>query len=139
MLPKITHFDIFGQRFRLMDIGQNLKKIREKHGWLQKQVASELEIGYSNYNKIERGAREASVQELTRFAKLFNMSLDDVVYFDDKAEPEEISLQERPGFEQMELISKLNEEDRKVIIHMIDTMLTRQRFKEFFQQNLSTP
>lgn len=137
MLSKIARFDIFERKKCLMNIGDNLKKIREKHNMLQKQVAAELEIGYSNYNKIERGAREASVDELARFARLFGMSLDEVAYYDEQNEPKEVSINQRPGFEQVEMIGQLDEEDRKVITHMIDTMLTRKRFKEFFEQQLS--
>jgi transcriptional regulator with XRE-family HTH domain len=137
MLPKISQNDTFEANLFPMGIGENFKKIREQQGWLQKQVAAELAIGYSNYNKIERGTREASVEELIRFANLFSLSLDQVVFYDDQKLPTEVNIESRPSFEQMELMSQLEEEDRKVLIHMIDTMLTRKRFKDFFEEQLA--
>ena len=137
MLPRVAPIGIFEANFLPMGIGQNFKKIREQQGWLQKQVAAEIQVGYSNYNKIERGVREASVEEVVRFAKLFGMSLDEVVYFDEHTTPKEVHIEQRPGFEQMELIEQLDPQDREVITHLINTMLTRKRFKDFFEQQLA--
>jgi len=41
-----------------MNIAVNIKKLREKQGFIQKRVDSELGIGYSNYNKMENGAKD---------------------------------------------------------------------------------
>jgi len=133
----MAYIGTFRENIFPMGIGQQFKKIREKHGWLQKQVASELQVGYSNYNKIERGVREASIEELARFAKLFGMTLDDVVYFDELTEPQEVSIEERPGFEQLELLNQLEDEDKQVITYIINTMLSRKQFKDFFHQQFS--
>ena len=47
-----------------MNLGQNIKSLREQKGLLQKQVATEVGLGISHYNKIENGQREASVEML---------------------------------------------------------------------------
>ncbi|SRR6266540_209556 len=120
-----------------MSLGDNIKKIREQKGLLQKQVANELGIGYTNYNKMENGNREPSVSELQKLAKLFSMTVDQVINFDNDM-PQEVVLEDKSSIEQMNLIKQLDDEDRAVVFKIIDTMLTKKKFKEFFQKNVAT-
>ena len=119
-----------------MSIGTNIKKLREQKGLLQKQVAEELGIGNSNYSKIENGVREITVKELQKLSKLFDMSLDQIVNFDGDI-PEEVTLQDKSNMEQLNLINQLDDEDRDTVFKVIDTMLTKKKFKDFFQKNVA--
>jgi transcriptional regulator with XRE-family HTH domain len=118
-----------------MDIAANIKKLREQQGMIQKQVASELGIGYSNYNKMENGMREPSVGELQKLAKLFSITVDELI------NPEEITLKEvviedKTVSEKVRLISQLDQEDQHAVYRIIDGMLTKNKFQTFFEQNL---
>jgi len=46
-----------------------------------------------------------------------------------------VTIQDKPNFEQINLINQLDEEDRTVVFKIIDTMLTKKNLKDFFQQN----
>jgi len=119
-----------------MGIGLNIKKIRGQKGLLQKQVANELGIGYTNYNKMENGNREPSVNELQQLAKLFNMSVDNILNFEGTI-PTEVKVEDKAGFEQVILINQLDEDDRQTVFKIIDTMLTKKKFKDFFNKNVA--
>ncbi|MBW6481216.1 MAG: helix-turn-helix domain-containing protein [Bacteroidales bacterium] len=137
MLLKIYFFATFAQNhFFTMSIGANIKKLREQSGLLQKQVASELGIGYTNYNKLENGNREPSVSELQKLGRLFNMTVDQIINFDGDM-PQDITLEDKSSVEQINLIKQLDEDDRSVIYKIIDTMLTKKKFKDFFQKNVA--
>lgn len=56
-----------------------------------------------------------------------------MVHFD--TQPVDVTIQDKPTFEQINLINQLDEEDRTVVFKIIDTMLTKKKFKDFFQQN----
>ena len=70
-----------------------------------------------------------------------------IFYYDDKAQliqsasrnhlggTDYVTIQDKPNFEQINLINQLDEEDRTVVFKIIDTMLTKKKFKDFFQQN----
>jgi hypothetical protein len=49
----------------------------------------------------------------------------------------EVTLEDKSSIEQMNLIKQLNDDDRTVIFKIIDTMLTKKRFKDFFQKNVA--
>ena len=38
----------------------------------------------------------------------------------------------------MSLIKQLDDDDRTVVFKIIDTMLTKKKFKDFFQKNVAT-
>lgn len=61
--------------------------------------------------------------------------MDQVVHFDNQ--PVEVTIQDKPNFEQVNLINQLDEEDRNVVFKIIDTMLTKKKFKDFFNNNIA--
>ena len=120
-----------------MHLGEIIKKIREEKGLLQKQVASEIGVGYTNYNKMENGNREPSVKELQLLAKLFSMTTDQILNFEGQV-PQEVFIEDKKDFEKINLINQLEEEDKQTVFKIIDTMLTKQKFKDFFNKNVAT-
>jgi transcriptional regulator with XRE-family HTH domain len=119
-----------------MSLGMTIKKIREQKGMLQKQVAAELNIGTTNYNKLENGNREPSVKELQKFSVLFDMTVDQILNFEGEL-PKEISLENKTEREQFKLIQQLEEEDKQTVFKIINTMLTKSKFKDFFNKNIA--
>lgn len=122
--------------FARMHVGEHIKAIREKRGLLQKEVSAELGLDKSVYSKIERGAREVKVEELKKLAGLFDMSIDQIVNYEEDM-PREVTLEDKTSNEQMKLFNQLEEEDKKAVFHIIDKMLTQKKFKEFFEQNVA--
>ena len=119
-----------------MNIGANIKKIRKDKGLQQKQVALEIGLDQSNYNKIENSKREPSVDVLNKIANLFGVTVDDILN-PDKDVPKEVTVEDKTTLEQVRLIQELDEEDKNVIFRMIDTMLTKKKFKDFFNKNIA--
>ena len=51
--------------------------------------------------------------------------------------PTEITLEDKTANEQVRLIAELDEKDKSIIFGMIETMLTKKKFKDFFQKNVA--
>jgi transcriptional regulator with XRE-family HTH domain len=119
-----------------MSLAENIKSIREENGLLQKDVATHIGVDKSTYSKIEKGTREVTVSELQKKAQLFNISLDQLVNYDGNM-PKEVVLEEKNAVEQMRLIQQLEEEDKQTVFKIIDTFLTKKKFKDFFQKNVA--
>jgi transcriptional regulator with XRE-family HTH domain len=118
-----------------MSIADNIKKIREQKGLLQKEVYTFLKIGKSVYSKIENGGREATVQELVKLSKLFDMSVDEIINYEGDT-PKEVTLKDKTVTEQNRLFDELDEEDRQTVLKIVDKMLTTKKFNQFFQENI---
>lgn len=91
----------------------------------------------SNYNMLENGHRELSVDELQKRSKLLNLTADQILTYENII-PEEVTLEDKPDFEKLHLINQLDEEDRQTVFKIIDTMLTKKKFKDFFNKNIAT-
>ena len=120
-----------------MKLAENIKKIREDKELMQKDVAIHIGVDKSTYSKIEKGLREVTVPELQKMAQLFNITIDQLVNFDGNI-PKEVVIEDKNAVEQMRLIQQLEEEDKRTVFHIIDKMLTTQKFKDFFQKNVAT-
>jgi transcriptional regulator with XRE-family HTH domain len=120
-----------------MAINDTLKTLREQKGLLQKQVALELGIGYSNYNKLENGVRDVSLEELKKIAKFYGLSLDELVFMDE-TKPIEVRIEDSSKNEQIELLEELEDEDQAIIYKLINTMLTKKRMKELLSNGQKT-
>lgn len=119
----------------MIPISENIKKLREQKGLLQKQLAAEVDIPYTIYNKIENGSREITIEELDKISRFFGVSIDALVHLDNNI-PTEVTLENKPHFEQINLIYQLQDDDKQTVFKIIDTMLTKQKFQTFFEQNL---
>lgn len=119
-----------------MHIGKNIKKIREQKGLMQKEVAAAAGLHPANYNKVEKGEREPSIEALDKIAKLFAMTVDEVIHFEGKV-PKEVKIEDKSLMEKVKLLSELEEEDRQAVFRIIDCMLTKSKFKDFFQKNIA--
>jgi transcriptional regulator with XRE-family HTH domain len=119
-----------------MILADNIKKIREEKGLMQKEVALHIGVDKSTYSKIEKGLREVTVAELQKMAELFNTSIDKIVNFDGGI-PAEVILEDKNTIEQMRLIQQLDDEDKTTVLKIIDKMLTTKKFKDFFNKNVA--
>jgi len=120
-----------------VSIGKNIQAIRKELGLLQKEVALELNLDKSSYSKVESGAREVKVSELKILSSLFNMPIDDIVNYEGGT-PKEVILEDKSEVEQFKLINQLDQEDKSTILKIIDTMLTKKKFKDFFNKNVAS-
>jgi transcriptional regulator with XRE-family HTH domain len=119
-----------------MSLGQNIKKIREDKNLTQQQIAELIHMHRSNYSKIESGQREISVDALNKVARYFGMTIDQIVNFDG-ALPQEITVEDKTLMEQIKMIQELEPEEKNMVFKMVDTFLTKKKFKDFFQKNVA--
>ena len=119
-----------------MNLASNIKAIREEKGLKQIDVATHISVDKSAYSKIEKGNRNVTVEELQKMASLFGMTLDQIVNYEGQL-PKEVTVQDKSMAEKVNLISELDDDDKKTVFNIIDKMLTNKKFKEFFQKNVA--
>ncbi len=60
----------------------------------------------------------------------------ELIYMDGKV-PEDVTIVDKSTAERIKLIQQLEEEDKNAIFRIIDGMLTKSKFKDFFQKNIA--
>lgn len=126
----------FTANIHRMTIGEKIKQLRKDKGLQQKAVATDVGLDQSNYNKVENGKREPSVEVLKKLSVILGVTVDELLNLDDK-QPTPITVKDKTISEKIRLVEQLEEEDKNVIYKMLDTMLTKKKFQDFFQQNIS--
>lgn len=129
---------IFVQQYKqnIMNVGKNIKKIREQKKLLQKDVAAAAGLHPANYNKTEKGEREPSIEALDKISKLFGMTVDEIIHFEGKV-PKDIKIEDKTTNEKLRLLEQLEDEDKQAVYRIIDGMLTKTKFKDFFNKNVA--
>lgn len=119
-----------------MDLAYNLKMLREQKGLLQKEVANAVNVHPSNYSKMEKGERDVSIEVADKLAKFYGITLDELVHMDGQI-PDEVTIEDKSVSERIKLIQQLEDEDKKAIFRIIDGILTKTKFKDFFNKNVA--
>nr|WP_319570051.1 helix-turn-helix transcriptional regulator [uncultured Draconibacterium sp.] len=119
-----------------MDIGINIKRLREDRGIKQSEIADLIGMHRSNYSKIENGQREISIAAVDKIAAFFNITIDELVHMGEDV-PKEVSMEDKTTVEQVKLIQELDQEEKNMVFKMIETFLTKKKFKDFFNKNIA--
>jgi len=119
-----------------MGIGANIRKLREQRGIKQQEIAEIINMHRSNYSKIENDQREIAVSALDKVAQYFNVTIDQLVHMEGEL-PQEVEVKDKSTLEQLKLIQELNEEDKSILFKLIDTFITKKKFKDFFNKNVA--
>jgi len=121
-----------------MKIGNTLKYLREKNGLTQQEMADLIHTHRTGYSKIENNQQEITVQGLVLLAKHFGMSIDDLIFYDEKnGVPDEVTVKDKETIEQLQLINELDSEEKNILLKLIDTFVSKKRFKDYLQQNIA--
>ena len=122
-----------------MKLGKNLKKIRESKGYTQQQIADLIHTHRSGYSKMENSQQDIPVDSLVIIAKHFGMTVDDIIYYDVKnGVPKEVTVKDKAVIEKLQLINELEEEEKSILLKLIDTFVSKKRFKDYLQKNIAT-
>jgi len=118
-----------------MSIADNIKKLREDKGLMQKEVYTEIGLKPAHYNKLEKALGEPFIDILDKLAAFYGVTIDEIIHYS-KATPKAIRVEDKTASEQVRLMAQLNEKDKSTVMNIIDTMLTKQKFQTFFEQNI---
>jgi len=116
-----------------MEIGDNIKRLREAGNMKQSEIADLIGMHRSIYSRIENGQREISLAAVDKIADYFNISIDELIHMGNDI-PKEISLEDKTTVEQVKLIQEVDQEEKNMVFKMIVTFLTKKKFKDFFQK-----
>lgn len=127
---------LYGKARFMTHIGHTIKKIREEKDLTQQQIADLVHMHRSNYSRVEAGERDLSIEAINTIARFFGMTIDQLVNFDGTM-PAEVTTEDKTLLEQVRLIQELEPEEKSMVFKMIDTFLTKKKFKDFFQKNIA--
>ena len=109
-----------------MSLSENIKKIRKKKGWSQKELGEMIGSHLSHINRIETGKQNPSLEVLIKLADALEVSIDGLVRGSEE-DFKEIRIEDKNMAERIKLLNTMEPEDRKAVIRVIDAMLTKKK------------
>ena len=70
-------------------LGKAIRLLRHQKGWHQGDVAKRLEISIPAFSKIETGITDLNLSRLNQIAKVFNLTIVQLLYCSEKEEIKE--------------------------------------------------
>ena len=101
--------------------GSNLAALRKARGWTQPQLAEQLGITLAALTYYERQARNPSAEFVGKVAKLFNVSVDELLGH--TVRPARKSGPPSQLEERLRAVRKLPREKQKVVLQLLDSFL----------------
>ena len=89
--------------------GERIQRLRIQHGYTQEEFAKVLNIDRSNLSRIESGKRGCSLDLLVQLSGIFGVTLDYLVFGQDKPDWVTIDSQARLKADLDQLINQLEE------------------------------
>ncbi|WP_299466267.1 helix-turn-helix transcriptional regulator [uncultured Microscilla sp.] len=123
---------------QLSNIGANIKAYRKANKLSQGQLAEKLGVHLTHISRIENGKYKPSIDDLIKLSSIFEVSIDDIVKGKTDEKHIEDDLQKTPLYEKIKMIEELAERDKSTILNVIDSMLTKKKFKDFLEQQFTS-
>ncbi len=111
-----------------VNIGEKIKRLRQERNWSQAQLANRLEIHQKQISGYERNIHVPSTEVIIKIAKLFNISLDYLV-FDEREDLPAVKIGDRELLRRLEEIERLSEHDKATIKEILDAFILKNQFQ----------
>ena len=118
-----------------MDIAEQIKKIRKEKGLSQQELADKLSMNRVQYNRIETGKSDPTMNILQRIATVLDINV--VEFFEAKNNDTEVHTVNEPLLQKVKLLDELDEVQKNSICNMIDTAIANKRMKQALSNAMS--
>ncbi len=87
---------------------------------------------------MENNQQDVPIDCLVLIARHFGTTVDEVISFGEKNnQPQEISVEDKATLEQLQLINELDAEEKTILLKLIETFVSKKRFKDYLQKNIA--
>lgn len=111
-----------------MAIGEHIKRLRQEKGWSQAQLANKLNVHQKQISGYERNIHVPSTDVIIRAAKLFDVSLDYLV-FEEREDALSVKIADRELLRRLEEVDKLSDHDKATIKEILDAFILKNQFQ----------
>ena len=111
--------------FNNKEIGNKIKNLRKINGYTQEEIAEKLDIGDRiKISRIENGKQSMTANEMIKFCKLLNISLDSLINNENLSSEDFIDISKRYIFNEKVDIEERKEVVKKLYIELANKELS---------------
>lgn len=119
-----------------MTFNEKIVILRKERKWSQGELARKIGVHVAHLSKIENAKSSTTIEIFKKLVEVFGVSADYLLN-DDSDEIVPIKITDKNLAEKLNLIDALEDEDRKTIINVIESMLTKQKMLDLLTKQKS--
>ena len=108
-----------------MKLNEKIKILRKKKNISQQELAKLIGVHLTHISRLEHGYFQPSLGVLKRLVEIFDVNAN--YFIDDNADEYEVKIKDKNLEEKIRIIDSLEEEDRRAIIQVIESMVKKKR------------
>lgn len=109
-----------------ISFGKRLKALRKQKQWTQKELATMVNIGFSQFNKYECGLHIPPAEKLIELSRLLDTSVD---YLLGGQDVQKRDLHNTRLIKRLQELERFNADDQEVIIKVLDAMIMKNKIQ----------
>lgn len=111
-----------------MNLGNNIRKIREAKGLSGKEVALTCKMDPGQYSRVENNKTDIALSSIVKIAKALGVSVADLFTADDVFK--DVNSVDKTLMEKISLIELLDKKERSAFFTMLDALVTKKKLKD---------
>ena len=111
-----------------MNLGDNIRKIREAKNLTQKQVALSCKMDPGQYSRIEHNKTDPTLSTLVKIAKALGITLAELFSADDLLK--DVNSIDKSLMEKISLIEQLDKKEKAAFFTMLDALVAKKKLKD---------
>jgi transcriptional regulator with XRE-family HTH domain len=115
-----------------MPFGKNLVRFRKEKGLTQEDLVKISGVGISQIRRYEADKSTPSLDAIMRLVKALGVSIDEMV-FDKAMAIAGNKIMDRELLEQFEMISSMDEEERKIVKKILDGIIVKNQIEKILR------
>jgi transcriptional regulator with XRE-family HTH domain len=131
-MPKIRQFlpkSLLFRSFAAMNIGEKLKQTRKLKGISQAELSEKVNVHVTNIARYETNKQTPTIEVLKRIADYYDITVDYFVSEDSEIKPAS-RIRDKVLLEKFEKIEDFSDDEKKVVIELIDAFIAKHKIKE---------
>lgn len=111
-----------------MQIGANIKRIREAKGLSQKEVALSIKMDSAQYSRIENDKTDPTFSTIEKISNALGIELSELFKADEVFK--EVNSHDKTLLEKLNLIEKLEDKEKNAFYSILDALIAKKKLKD---------
>lgn len=111
-----------------MNLGNNIRKIREAKGLSGKEVALTCKMDPGQYSRVENNKTDIALSSIVKIAKALGVSVADLFTADEVYK--DVNSIDKTLMEKISLIDSLDKKERVAFLTMLDALVAKKKLKD---------
>ena len=113
---------------KIMNLGTNIRKIRDAKGLSSKEVALSCKMDPAQYSRIENNKTDPALSSLVKIAKALGISIAELFSADEVFK--DVNSIDKTLMEKISLIEQLDKKEKAAFFTMLDALVAKKKLKD---------